>query len=252
VDGDRVDIGYSSIAELIQKAYGVKAYQVAGLPWIKKERFDILAKMPAGVAKDQIPEMLKALLAERFQLTLHRQPTEQAVYALIEGKTGAKLTPAMVTDGGPDTPAPAGSELSFNGSVSSWKNGTQRGTRLSTEEGGTLIMTTVNGNQRIEGEAISLPQLAHTLTDFVDRPVVDRTGIAGSYQIQLEIAMADVRRLVRPPGRSAAPDDGVASEPGGGASVFTAVQRLGLRLEPRKEMIETLIVDQAEKTPAKN
>ena len=68
VEGNRVDIGISSLSELIGMAYKVKYYQVQGPDWLSPtgQRFDILAKMPDGATKDQVPEMLQALLAERF------------------------------------------------------------------------------------------------------------------------------------------------------------------------------------------
>ena len=74
VEGNRVDIGISSLSELIGMAYKVKYYQIRGPDWLGPtgQRFDIVAKMPAGATKDQVPEMLQALLAERFKLTLHR------------------------------------------------------------------------------------------------------------------------------------------------------------------------------------
>src|ERR1700760_3494542 len=62
IDGARVDIGAFSIADLIRIAWEVKSYQVSGPEWMSTERFNILAKMPEGANKDQVPAMLKALL----------------------------------------------------------------------------------------------------------------------------------------------------------------------------------------------
>src|SRR5580692_10751750 len=68
VENNRVEIGISSLSELLGMAYKVKYYQVQGPDWLGAtgQRFDILAKMPEGATKDQVPEMLQALLAERF------------------------------------------------------------------------------------------------------------------------------------------------------------------------------------------
>ncbi len=66
------------------------------------QRFDILAKMLDGATKDDVPEMLQALLVDRFKLTYHRENKEQAVYALVIGKNGPKLK-----DSPPDEPEPA-------------------------------------------------------------------------------------------------------------------------------------------------
>jgi len=91
VDAARVDIGNMSLAELIPMAFKVKSYQVSGPEWMKAQRFDILAKMPEGATKDQVPEMLQALLEERFQLKVHRENRDYAVYGLMVGKGGSKL-----------------------------------------------------------------------------------------------------------------------------------------------------------------
>jgi uncharacterized protein (TIGR03435 family) len=76
VEGSRVDIGYMSLADLIPLAFNLKPYQISGPDWMGAQRFDILAKMPEGATKEQVPEMLQALLAERFQLKVHRENRE--------------------------------------------------------------------------------------------------------------------------------------------------------------------------------
>src|SRR5579863_4640537 len=97
VTGARVDIRYMSLFNLIVAAYRIKPYQVSGPDWMKSERFDIAATIPADVPKEQLPEMLRSLLAERFKLTIHRDNKEQPVYALVVGKNGSKLQPASAT-----------------------------------------------------------------------------------------------------------------------------------------------------------
>jgi uncharacterized protein (TIGR03435 family) len=129
-----------SIADLIGKACGVKSWQIAGPPWIRTSRFDVLAKIPAGVGKDRVPDMLRSLLAERFQLKLHSQPTEQAVYVLLAGKGGPRLLPAVSEIPAPGAPEPKEQSLTSNGSVSSYRNGKLRATKISTNEGGTILL----------------------------------------------------------------------------------------------------------------
>src|SRR3984957_4868994 len=63
VEGTRVDIRYMSLSRLILTAYRLKPYQLSGPDWMKTQRFDILAKIPEGGSKDQVPEMLQSLLA---------------------------------------------------------------------------------------------------------------------------------------------------------------------------------------------
>ena len=91
VDAARVDIGFYSLADLIRTAYRVKAYQVSGPDWISAQRFDILAKMPEGATREQVPEMLQVLLAERFRLTIHRETRDHSVYALVAGKDNVSI-----------------------------------------------------------------------------------------------------------------------------------------------------------------
>ena len=91
VTGSRVDIRFMSLQRLILTAYRLKPHQLSGPSWMSAERFDILAKLPDGGSKDAIPEMLQALLADRFKLTVHRENKEQPVLALVPAKTGTKL-----------------------------------------------------------------------------------------------------------------------------------------------------------------
>ncbi|HLH17464.1 MAG TPA: TIGR03435 family protein [Bryobacteraceae bacterium] len=69
----RVEIRAATLADLIQRAYLLKPYEVAGPAWIREDRFDVLAKLPDGANEQQIPEMLQSLLSERFDLVVHRQ-----------------------------------------------------------------------------------------------------------------------------------------------------------------------------------
>ena len=71
IDGARVDIGNMSLTDLLCFAYTVKPYQVTGPDWLGAQRFDLLAKLPDGASKDQIPAMLQALLTERFLSLIH-------------------------------------------------------------------------------------------------------------------------------------------------------------------------------------
>ena len=93
IDGARVDIGNFTLLQLITKAYDVKTYQVQGPSWMTPmaQRFDIVANLPAGATKEQVPQMLQALLAERFKLVIHRDTKEHNVYALVVAKGGAKI-----------------------------------------------------------------------------------------------------------------------------------------------------------------
>ena len=95
IDQARVDIGYLSVCDLVAQAYKVKAYQVECPDALKAQRFDILAKMPAGATKDDVPAMLQELLKDRFKMTTHRDSKEHPVYGLMVGKGGPKMKEAL-------------------------------------------------------------------------------------------------------------------------------------------------------------
>src|SRR5262249_51400218 len=89
----------STIRDLMADAYSVNRNQISGGPnWLDSERFDIVAKIPAGAAKGEVKLMLRNLLAERFKLKLHRETKELPVYALMVGAKGPKLKQSTVTD----------------------------------------------------------------------------------------------------------------------------------------------------------
>src|ERR1019366_2283199 len=129
VDGKRVDIGNFGLMQLICKAYDVKTYQVSGPSWLQAigltgQRFDIVANLPEGATKEQVPQMLQGLLAERFKLAIHRESKDQAVYAMVIGKGGLKIkeseAPTAAPDGAAPNPAVTGSS---SVSVSQTKGG---------------------------------------------------------------------------------------------------------------------------------
>jgi uncharacterized protein (TIGR03435 family) len=234
----RVDLGFTSLKILIQKAYGMEEYQVSGPEWMATSRFDILAKLPDGATKEQIPDMLQALLADRFGLVVHKEPREQQVYALLQGKDGPKLTEGAADNSHPD--------LSF-------LNGRRLLTKFNTEDGYWTI-SQLDGPRVFDASRITLPELARTLTAYVDIPVVDMTGLKGNYRVSLEVplevktAAARIAALAR--AGAIAPGD--TPDTTWGASIFKSVQKLGLTLEKRKAPVETLVIDHAEKVPTEN
>jgi uncharacterized protein (TIGR03435 family) len=188
--------------------------------------------------------MLQALLAERFKLAIRREPREQQVYALIPGKDGPKLkeTPAdFVVGGGP-----------FEGG---------RGNRAimaviqPLPPGGWQTISSVDGRNLYESKKLSMAEFARFLRRYTDSPVVDLTGLSGYYELTLEVPPTSANRPGRPGALVVA--DGSprpaeeASDPSG-VSIFTSVQKLGLKLEKRKMTLDQLIVEHIEKTPTEN
>jgi uncharacterized protein (TIGR03435 family) len=263
VDAGRVDIGFFSLADLIRTAYRVKPYQISGPSWLNADRFNIQAKIPEGVSKDLVPEMLQALLAERFNLKFHRENKELGVYALVAGKNGPKLKPAEPE---PEAPAeaPKGALTIGQGPNQVQVSGSMQGGRgLSIAGGGrggtTRMVPGENGGLRMEASKMAMPAFAEMLSRFVDRPVVDMTDLKGDYQVGIDISMEEIRGVARMAGLNSlagvvdpttpikAPVDG--SEP---TSIFTSIQKLGLKLEPRKAPAEMVVIDSVDKAPTEN
>src|SRR5262249_33125483 len=90
ISGARVQIHLMSLYQLIARAYRTKPYQLSGPNWMTTQAFDIVAKMPEGASKDQIPQMLQTLLAERFGLSVHREKKALPVYALVTNSNGVR------------------------------------------------------------------------------------------------------------------------------------------------------------------
>jgi uncharacterized protein (TIGR03435 family) len=261
VQGTRVDIGFLSLAELIPAAYKVKSFQVSGPDWMKGERFDILAKMPDGSNKDQMPEMLQTLLAKRFQLKVHRETREEGVYALVVAKGGSNLKEA---DPDPETPGagdPSPGTLTLPNGGGQVKIDPRGGaTVVSPQTGTTRMSMTPDGHMRIEMRKVTMSAFAEMLNRFVDKPVMDMTDIKGNYQVALDLSMDNLMNMAQaaglnvplPGGRGGGPGAPAASDPSGSSSIFASVQQLGLRLEPRKAPVEYIVVDHIEKTPTEN
>ncbi|HEY1341222.1 MAG TPA: TIGR03435 family protein [Bryobacteraceae bacterium] len=254
IDAARVDIGTLALAELIRIAYRVKSYQITGPSWMATERFDIAAKLPEGASTEQVPEMLQALLAERFKLQIHREKKDQSVYALVVAKGGPKLKPAE-----PEIPGAAPAVQDNTVSISGRPDG-GRGMMVSGGRGGPMRMSMNGTSMHLEASKITLADFCEMLTRFLDHPAIDMTGIEGNYQVAVDLSMEDLRNIAAragvavpaaPGGEGSRPAE-AASDPSSGGSIFAAVQALGLKLEPRKAPVDMIVVDHLEKTPTEN
>jgi uncharacterized protein DUF3738 len=94
IAGNRVDFAFVSLADLLPYAFRVKSFQVIAPPWTRESRWNILATMPEGASEAQVPEMIRALLEERYKLKVHREKREQPVYELTVVKGGPKMEPS--------------------------------------------------------------------------------------------------------------------------------------------------------------
>ncbi len=202
---------------LIAAAYELSPKTISGGPgWLESDHFDIQAVTPGAVnsspvrpSHDEQMAMLRNLLADRFQLTFHREPKEFAIYTLDLAKGGAKLKPSASP---PDTP-PA------------------------------LISTVYPERIVLPARNASMTDLASLLQRAIlDRPVVDRTGLTGRFDFDLEWA---------PDSSQFGGEVPVASADAPAPPFFIAVQQqLGLKLEATRGTVQALVVDRAEKPSA--
>jgi uncharacterized protein (TIGR03435 family) len=247
-----------SITELLRFAYKVKSFQISGPEWLNAERYNIHAKMPAGASRDQIPEMMQALLAERFKLALHRSTTDQQVYGLIVAKDGLKLKESAPDENGPTASGGPAAPLA----PTPTDGGAQVRAAVSSDTSGNVSSTSINGDMkmlprengmRLHMTRMNATGMVEVLSRFLDRPVVDMTDLKGRYDLDVDVGLEDMLKMAQAAGVSVPIQrpTGSASVPGE-SSVFTAIQQYGLKLEPRKAPIEQLIIDHVERTPTEN
>lgn len=201
---------------LIMLAYDIRPYQLSGGPsWLDSEHYDIVAT-PGGEHgkepdRDTMKLMVRKLLADRFQLVVHKDSKEAPIYALVVGKSGPKLKPAQNPD------------------EKKQMNRMGRGTLTS--------------------QGTTLERFAQSLSMMVGRNVMDKTGLAGVYDIDLKWTPDDAEQgVMRQYMGGEKPGGGPPPADPNGPSLFAAIQdQLGLKLEPQKAPVELVIIDRIEK-----
>ena len=229
---------------LITNAYQLSFFQVVGGPdWVSIDRFDIAAKVPEGAPPEQTRAMLRTLLRDRFTLAVHMETRDTPIYALVKAHVDNRLGPSLkssTTDCGPiraqraaaiaevararggrvPVPPPPGP----NEPVVCQMRVSGRGGSTLTYRAGNTTMTA----------------LANALRPYVGREVVDKTGLAGEFDFDLQFS---------PPPTTGIVDAGIPVAPLDDAtSVFTALQeQLGLKLESTRGPVQLMVIDRAEK-----
>jgi uncharacterized protein (TIGR03435 family) len=215
---------------MIRFAYQIQSFQLEGGPdWIDSDRFDILAKpereVPAtGTGPEPLQIMLRTLLADRFKLVMHRETKELPIFELVlareDGKLGPQLRPAAV-----DCEARAAAA----------RSGTPP-PALPGPPGPGSCGTTMNP-LRIRGGGVTLATLASLLEGPAQRLVIDRTGLTGRWDFEVNHT-PDQSQV--PPGVSVPKE---LLDPNG-PSLFTALEeQLGLKLRPARGPVEVLVID---------
>ena len=244
MSGGRLSAQGITLRELIKRAYGTVRWPdariIGGPGWIGSQRFDIEAKAtgefgtvrpesgPDGGLPDDVKLRIQHLLADRFAVKIRRESRDQRIYALVvvnEGRLGPKLVPSKADCAGPyDT-------LNYAMGVGPAKK--------------VACPFTANAGLLKMG-ASTMADLASMLGFFpvIERVVQDRTGIAGTYDLEVSFV----------PAFSNGPTGAVIANPqaDSGPTLFTAIQdQLGLKLESARGQVDVIFVASAEK-PSEN
>ena len=195
-----------TLKDLVGFAYELDSRQVVNIPKaLESERYDVVGKPPGGGQPSMADArlMMRPLLAERFQLKFHRETREIPIYALTVSKGGPKMKPRQEGDGGAPT------SLMFRGPNVPGRNAT--------------MQMLAGGLQRL----------------VLDRPVIDKTGLKGTFDFDLRFR-PDATQLSGRGGQAPADPDL--------PDIFTAVQeQLGLKLDAQKGPGEVIVIDSVEK-----
>jgi uncharacterized protein (TIGR03435 family) len=271
VDGAICDIGSFSLRDLIRTAYEVKDYQISGANALGSpldaKRFNIQATMPEGATEKQVPQMLQALLAERFELIIQRETKDQSIYALVVAKGGPKLKESEPDPPAPEAPAETSdvpkkgetvvgqgsNQVRISGNIASGTGMTVKGPM------GQTHITMADGKMHLEAAKMTMAGLADAATTFVGRPVVDMTELKGNYQVVLDLSMDDLKNVARAAGMALPGGPGGdsgkglvdASDPSG-STIFASIQQMGLKLESRKAPLPFIVIDHLENSPTEN
>jgi uncharacterized protein (TIGR03435 family) len=250
VSGLRVDIDSMDMKYLIATAWRKDAQLIIGPDWVNEGEvsFAVHAVMPGGATKDQIPDMMKSLLEERFHMATHLAIVEQPAYALVSGKNGPRLKQPgnldlATCDNWVEVPVPAGAGNRMCRSTQ--VNGDRRVsiTMMTNAAAGPLLSSTSRDERHEEYFRITMPKLADLLAQTLSTggwpspipasfiPVVDRTGIKGDWDVVLDTNGGLDERL---------------------SSYSAALEKQGLKLERTTAPVEKLIIDKVDKTPTEN
>jgi len=214
-----------------------------GPSWIESARYTIDATTDSPVTHGTMNgPMLQALLEERFHLRLRRETREGAAYALTVAKGGPKLKPYQ-----PGDCLDIGRVKPLTGPAPHIPRGERPvicGANQQHPRDPSLMVLDVPG--------VSLDYFCKVFLAiaFWDRPVINRTGLDGLYDIHLEFAPDDA--TPGPPATPRPPDSAADAAPRAGLTIFSAIhQQLGLRLEPAKGPREFLVIDSIQR-PSEN
>jgi len=220
------------LKSVILRAFGVQAFQLIGPDWITTARYDITAVIPPGSTQEQFNQMMRGMLEDRFKLQVHREMRKFSAYNLVLAKGGLKLKESIATDGCSRGAA------SVQGKTCGPRAEGFGIASAASREGEGRIMTSPTG--LMAGKNVRMDWLASAAGQQTGEIVLDKTGLAGTYDFRMEFSPVNLRAHFPSVEDSPLPSISEALQ-----------QQLGLRLERVKTMIEVMVIDRVEK-PTEN
>jgi uncharacterized protein (TIGR03435 family) len=187
-----------SLKSLLVNAFGVQGRMIEAPAWTETERYEVIAKVPAGASVADIAPMVRAMLTERFHMLWHRAQHTMPVYEMRRVAGAPALRPS----------GSASDSFSINDSGS---------------------------NREMVAKGISSVGLAGYLSGQMDRPVVDKTGLSGVFDIQLEYPKAETD-----------------AESRGYALRDAARDQLGLEFRNAMAAVDVIVIDSIDQMPTPN
>jgi len=234
VRGGRYEVKQATIVDLVHLAYDIDADKVLGGPsWLEMDRFDVIAKVPAGTTPDAQKLMLQWLLADRFKLVIHKETKPLPTYALVAGKKPQLKQAEGSEDSGCKPQTQGGAGEGVMRLMMGNENGTT--TTFTLGPGGTIQYAC--RNMTMEAFAAGLPRMLGL--QLGPNPIVEDTGLKGRWNFDVRWSVG----MFGPMGQSQ----------GDRVTVFEAMEKqLGLKLEERQVPTPVMVVDSVNEKPSEN
>lgn len=250
------------LRSILQRALRVhEYYELVAPDWTNGWIVEIRGTLPPDATMEQVPEMLHALLIERFELVTHAEARTMDAYQLLVGATGIKMREVEAVneldkrfDDVVTTSSGAADRTSQTADGPVRTMNTRGALRRITSR--TMYERTTGGGSAgttITATRMTMAELASILTPNIGEPVVDETGLKGIYQFTIELPRDEadrepLRALLASFGRSSTSADW---EPETGRTL-TAVEELGLKLQRRRMPIDVVVIDSMQRQPTEN
>jgi uncharacterized protein (TIGR03435 family) len=226
-----------SLYFVIREAFALHDYQISGPDWLKDdkddndERYDIQATAPAGTPRPQILQMLQSLLQDRFQLTFHSKSEEGPILALTLRPGAPPLKD--ISQAAPAT----NSSPTPDGTLAMDQAGNPTFT-IHDQALGRYRFTPHGTVSHYEFESITMSAMERFLnSSYLDRPVLNRTGLTGSYALTIDVPL---------------PASVTGNNDPTGYSVEDSLQKQGLQLTRQRGPVEQFVIDRISKEPTEN